>query len=119
MTESSFREMLTEERKNAIRERYMRITDTVGEKCAKLGIAPPLICAASKTMPAEDINYAASLGLKCIGENRVQEFLGKEAMLSPSLEKHFRGNMPENSPAHIGGLHAQPAFSLIHSLRGK
>ena len=111
MTESSFREMLTEERKNAIRERYMRITDTVGEKCAKLGIAPPLICAASKTMPAEDINYAASLGLKCIGENRVQEFLGKEAMLSPSLEKHFIGRLQRNKVRYLIGR-----VSLIHSV---
>ena len=111
MTESSFHDTLTEQRKYAIRERYMRITDTVGEKCAKLGIPHPLICAASKTMPAEDINYAASLGLKCIGENRVQEFLSKEEMLSPSLEKHFIGRLQRNKVKYLIGK-----VSLIHSV---
>lgn len=111
MTESNFHDTLTEERKKEIRERYMRVADTVGEKCAKLGIDLPLICAASKTVSAQDINYAASLGLKCIGENRVQEFLGKEDMLSPALDRHFIGRLQRNKVKYLTGR-----VSLIHSV---
>lgn len=35
------------------------------------------IMAVTKTVPCEKINYAESLGIDLLGENRVQEFLGK------------------------------------------
>ena len=70
------------------------------------------IVAASKTVPAEAVNYAASLGLRAFGENRVQEFCDKEPLLSPPLERHFI----RFASAKQGQISSSGRTSLIHSV---
>ena len=72
----------------------------------------PLLIAATKTVPAEVINYAASeLGLTDIGENRVQELLDKYDRLDPSLRIHFIGQLQTNKVKYI-----IDRVSMIHSV---
>ncbi|MBO7390561.1 MAG: hypothetical protein J6U39_03850, partial [Clostridia bacterium] len=56
-------------------------------------------------------DYAHSLGLKAIGENRVQELLAKYDDLDPDLEIHFIGALQTNKVKYI-----IDKVSLIHSL---
>ncbi len=67
---------------------------------------------ASKTVPAEYINFAADCGLKVIGENRVNELLEKyEAINKEKLEIHFIGHLQTNKVKYI-----IDKVSLIHSV---
>lgn len=61
------------------------------------------ILAATKTVSAEKINYAVDhLGLRLIGENRVQELLSKYDLLhKEDLEIHFIGRLQTNKVKYI------------------
>ena len=71
------------------------------------------VMAATKTVPAEIINYATSeCGLTDIGENRVQELLEKYDSLSlKNVNLHFIGTLQPNKVKYIVGK-----VCLIHSL---
>lgn len=71
------------------------------------------LCAATKTVPAEVINYAIdNLGLCEIGENRVQELLDKyDALHRDRIKLHFIGSLQTNKVKYIVGK-----VDLIHSL---
>ncbi len=66
---------------------------------------------ATKTVPVELINYAASQGLTVVGENRVQELREKIDSLDPSLHKHFIGHLQTNKVKYVVGN-----VELIHSV---
>ena len=61
------------------------------------------VLAATKTVSADTINYAIDhLGLKLIGENRVQELLAKYDLLhKENLEIHFIGRLQTNKVKYI------------------
>ncbi|MBQ7363979.1 MAG: YggS family pyridoxal phosphate-dependent enzyme [Clostridia bacterium] len=71
------------------------------------------LLAATKTVPVEVINYAIDrLGLRCIGENRVQELLSKyDALHKEGVEIHFIGRLQTNKVKYI-----IDKVSLIHSV---
>ena len=102
----------TEEYLACVRENYFDVCERVERVCASLGRTDGVkIVAASKTVPAEAVNYAASLGVRAFGENRVQEFCDKEPLLSPQLERHFIGSLQRNKVKYLIGR-----TSLIHSV---
>lgn len=59
------------------------------------------ICAATKTVAPERINQAWEAGIRTIGENRVQELLGKYAALNPELRIELIGRLQTNKVRHI------------------
>jgi pyridoxal phosphate enzyme (YggS family) len=60
------------------------------------------LMAVTKTVPVEKINFAVSRGINLIGENRVNEFLGKyDDLVKDNLEIHFIGNLQTNKVKHI------------------
>ncbi len=71
------------------------------------------IMAATKTVPAEIINYATQYcGLTDIGENRVQELNAKyDALCLQNVTLHFIGTLQPNKVKYLIGR-----VSLIHSL---
>ncbi len=69
------------------------------------------IMAVTKTVPCEKINYAESLGIDLLGENRVQEFLGKYENYSEKSEIHFIGGLQKNKVKYI-----IDKVSMIHSV---
>jgi len=69
------------------------------------------LVAVTKNITVEIIKEALTLGLTCLGENKVQEFLIKETQLGPGIEWHFIGHLQTNKVKKIIGK-----VSLIHSL---
>ena len=70
------------------------------------------LLAATKTVPAEVINFAAGCGITLIGENRVNELLEKYELLDRSrLEIHFIGALQTNKVKYIADK-----VSMIHSV---
>ena len=58
--------------------------------------SPPALIAVTKTRSVEEINEAISLGIKSIGENRVQEAEVKFQKISKGVEKRLVGNLQSN-----------------------
>ena len=60
------------------------------------------LLAATKTVPAELINFAISKGVRLIGENRVQELLEKyDAIDKKNAQFHFIGHLQTNKVKYI------------------
>lgn len=69
------------------------------------------LMAVTKTVPYDRVNYAVSLGITLLGENRVQEFLEKKDFYDNSAEIHFIGHLQSNKVKNIVNN-----VSLIHSV---
>ncbi len=92
-------------------EKKQLIKDNLEYIFAKLPSDVTLL-AASKTVPAEYINFAADCGLKLIGENRVNELLEKyDAIDKSRLDIHFIGQLQTNKVKYI-----VDKVSMIHSV---
>ncbi len=102
---------MTEEYRQTLAENFGRLEENI-KKYAKNGVCPKVV-AATKTVDAEVINYAAeNFGLTEIGENRVQELLSKyDALDKDRLSIHFIGHLQKNKVKYIVGK-----VCLIHSL---
>ncbi|MBQ1225770.1 MAG: YggS family pyridoxal phosphate-dependent enzyme, partial [Clostridia bacterium] len=102
---------MTDEYKNILAENFARLEENI-KKYAKDG-KKPLVVAATKTVDAKTISYAAeNFGLTDIGENRVQELLAKYDELDKDrLNIHFIGHLQKNKVKYIVGK-----VCLIHSL---
>ena len=59
------------------------------------------ICGVSKTVDPETINLAWDGGIRVLGENRVQELLGKLDRLDPRFEIHLIGRLQTNKVKYI------------------
>ena len=66
----------------------------IGEASAKWGGAE--ICGVSKTIDPDTINMAWDGGIRILGENRVQELVGKQDRLNPGFEIHLIGRLQTN-----------------------
>ena len=78
-----------------------RIRDNIARIRAELAGRAELV-AATKTIPAEIVNYAAECGVRVIGENRVDELLQKYDALDRSrLQIHFIGHLQTNKVKYI------------------
>ncbi len=70
------------------------------------------LIAVTKTVPVEIINEAISYGVKCIGENKVQELLEKyDSLNKDNLEIHLIGRLQSNKVKYI-----IDKVDLIHSV---
>lgn len=82
------------------------VEDNIAESCAQVGRArnDVRLLAVTKTVDADRINQAIALGVKQIGENRVQEFLGKkEALHLTDVQAHLIGHLQTNKVRQIVG----------------
>ena len=66
----------------------------IGEASARWGGAT--ICGVSKTIDPGTINMAWDGGIRILGENRVQELVGKQDRLNPGFEVHLIGRLQTN-----------------------
>ena len=97
---------------DVIRDNFARVRENLERAAEKAGRKTPLLIAATKTVPVEVINFAASeLGLTDIGENRVQELTEKYDRLDKSLNVHFIGTLQTNKVHNVVGK-----ASVIHSV---
>lgn len=90
-----------------IAENYARIRETMTKACADAGRAEDAVSllAVTKTVEPARINRAIELGVTQIGENRVQEFLGKRNSLRlDGIGVHLIGHLQTNKVRQIVGL---------------
>lgn len=87
-------------------DNYKRVKEQVEETAIKANRDPRdvrLMCV-TKTVEAEYINPVLDIGADLIGENRVQEFLGKkDALHLEKVEKHLIGHLQSNKARQIVG----------------
>ncbi len=86
-------------------ENYKIVLDKINEASQSVGktIDDVVLLAATKTVPVEVINYSFDKGIKYMGENRVQEFLSKEAELNQGFHRQFIGTLQTNKVKQIVG----------------
>ncbi len=97
---------MTERLLSDIEYNYKTICENIAEAAIKSGRNPGDVTflAATKTVEAEFINYAISLGLDHIGENRVQELLSKyESYNLADTKLHMIGHLQTNKVRQIVG----------------
>lgn len=89
-----------------VKKNYFEITEKIARAAEKIGKQEGDITflAATKTVEPAIINYAISLGLKKIGENRVQELLSKyEEYDHKNVDLQFIGHLQKNKVRQIVG----------------
>lgn len=94
------------ERLQSVEDNYKRIKANVEEAAIKAGrsVEDVRLMAVTKTVESVYINRALDLGADLIGENRVQEYLGKKDELHlDGVEKHLIGHLQTNKVRQIVG----------------
>lgn len=89
-----------------VAENYHRIMEDIQNVCLSAGRRADevTLLGVTKTVDAPRINRAIQEGLNHIGENRVQEFLGKRGMLQlDGVETHLIGHLQTNKVSKIVG----------------
>lgn len=98
--------LLDENRLKSVEENYKRVLNSVKESAIKAGRNENdvrLMCV-TKTVEPPYINKALELGADLIGENRVQEYLGKRDQLALNgVERHLIGHLQTNKVRQIVG----------------
>ncbi len=100
MTENSFGEF------DWVRDNVLRVEETIQNACARAGRRRDevTLMAVTKTVDATRINAALAAGITCIGENRVQEYLGKRDQLClEGVQTHLIGHLQTNKVRRIVG----------------
>lgn len=95
-----------EKRLQAVEDNYKSVKARVEESAIKAGRNPKdvRLMAVTKTVESVYINRTLDLGADLIGENRVQEFLGKKDELHlDGVEKHLIGHLQTNKVKQIVG----------------
>lgn len=95
-----------ENRLKAVEENYKAVQSRVEEAAVQAGRNPKdvRLMAVTKTVESIYINRALDLGADLIGENRVQEYLGKKDELHlDGVEKHLIGHLQTNKVKQIVG----------------
>jgi len=89
------------------------IQTRIATACARCGRDPATVrlLAVSKTVAAERMAEAVAAGQQLFGENYVQEFVAKAAILPANLEWHFIGALQSNKVKYLAGK-----VALIHSV---
>ncbi len=112
MTEKSSNEL--EQRFRDVEENLKVIREKMAEAAAASGRRPEdiTLLAATKTVPVEVVNHSIGLGVRRIGENRVQELLGKyDSYRLEHCSLHFIGHLQLNKVKYLVGK-----VSLIESV---
>ena len=95
---------VSEERKAVLRDNYERITEGIALSAERSGRSAEDIelVAVTKTVPVDIINCAIGLGVRHIGENRVQELASKYDLLDKpeGLEISVIGHLQSNKAKH-------------------
>ena len=95
-----------EEKKRNLKENYREIRENIAAAAKASGRKPEdiTLLAATKTVPAEVINYGISLGIDYLGENKVQEFLSKyDEYDKKRCHLQFIGHLQTNKVKQIVG----------------
>ena len=97
----------------SIAERLADVRRRVREACERSGRDPGevTLLGISKRQPLTRVRAAVAAGLQVLGENQVQEAIGKSAQLPADIEWHFVGHLQSNKTKPAVRL-----FAAIHSI---
>ncbi len=98
-----------------LEEAIARVGDHIAQAARRAGRDPAKITlvAVSKTHPAEVVQAAAGLGLRCFGENRIEEAAPKMAAVqAPGVSWHMIGHIQSRKANEVVGA----GFALVHSV---
>lgn len=105
-------EKLSDERLSELDESYKRISERIENARLKAGRTDEVkFMGVTKTVAPELINRSVELGIRLLGENRVQEFLDKHESYDKRAEVHFIGALQSNKVKYI-----IDKVSMIHSV---
>ncbi|HEY4486057.1 MAG TPA: YggS family pyridoxal phosphate-dependent enzyme [Nitrospiria bacterium] len=98
---------------SSVTENLVRIRERMADAARRAGRDPDRISlvAVTKGVPVEKVREAVLSGAGVLGENRVQEALGKMAAVDGAVRWHLIGHLQHNKVRHAVGR-----FDLIHSL---
>lgn len=78
------------------------------------------ILAVSKTFPVEAIQEAYNSGVRCFGENKIQELSAKSELLPGDIQWHFIGHLQSNKAAkavqYAAWIHSVDSLKLLNKL---
>ena len=99
--------------KEKIIENLGRVRERVETACTRVDrpVDSVTVVAVTKTHKADVVTAAIEAGVTDVGENRIQEFLGKRPHVSLPCRWHFVGTLQRNKAAKAIGK-----FELIHSV---
>ncbi|MBR5679918.1 MAG: YggS family pyridoxal phosphate-dependent enzyme [Clostridia bacterium] len=98
--------MLTPERKNELRDRYLRVCENIEAARLRRGTGVPVtLLAATKTVPEEEVLYLVEeCGLRLCGENHAQEFTAKyDGVTAAGARMDFIGHLQTNKVRVVAG----------------
>jgi len=97
---------------SAIADRYWLVRNKVADAADCVGRAPSevTIVGVTKNVGVEEVRLAMAAGMCDFGENRAQEFVGKQALF-PDARWHFVGTLQTNKVKDVVGR-----AHLIHSV---
>lgn len=100
---------------DAFKSRADVIRESIAAACARAGRDPASVelLAVTKTHPAAAADYAARYGLRAVGENRVQEAVGKQPQCSAKIAWELIGHLQSNK-AKLAAAH----FDRVQSVDG-
>jgi PLP dependent protein len=100
----------------SIGENFEAARETIARSAERAGRDPTevVLVAVTKTFPVERIREALAVGLRILGENRVQEALPKIEAIGPAdVDWHVIGHLQTNKVKFIEGR-----FRMVQSLDG-
>lgn len=106
----------------SISENINEIKENIRKACEKSGRNPEdvTILAVTKTIDADRINEAVSLGLCDLGENRVQELLSKYDLIKGPVRWHLIGHLQKNKVKYIADkvcmIHSVESYALLEEI---
>lgn len=88
-----------------VKENLQKVEEKIQAACDRAGRdrSSLELIAVSKTKPAERIREAMDSGIKVFGENKVQELLEKQEIITESLDWHLIGHLQRNKVRQIVG----------------
>lgn len=97
----------------AIAARYREISERADAACLRAGRSPGevTVIGVTKTKPASTVRAAAGAGIADIGENYVQELIGKQRELGDIVRWHYIGHLQRNKVREI-----VPFVTMIHGV---
>ncbi len=106
----------------SIEQNLTEIKSKINAACEKSGRNPVdvTILAVTKTIDADRINEAVSLGIHDLGENRVQELLSKYDDVKGDVRWHLIGHLQKNKVKYIADkvcmIHSVESYSLLEEI---
>jgi PLP dependent protein len=106
---------------SAIAERYRKVLREVADAADVAGRDPAevTVVAVTKTVGVSEVRQAIAAGVHDFGENRAQEFTGKQGLF-PDERWHFIGTLQSNKVKQVVGraelIHSVDSFSLLKAV---